>query len=123
MTTWITVCETCKRPGWVPEADGLTDGERLADLIETAARDVPGLRVRRHACLMGCERACAVALQATGKMGYGLADFPPEPAMAQAVVTYAAHHARSRSGIVNWADWPEAVKPRFVSRHPPLPET
>jgi len=83
---------------------------------------VPGLRVRRHACLMGCERACTVALQASGKMGYGLAGFPPEPEMAQAVVTYAAHHAQSRSGIVNWADWPEAVKPRFVARHPPLPE-
>lgn len=121
MTTWITVCETCKRPGWQPGGSGLTDGERLAELVEAAAVGVCGVAVRRHPCLMGCERACTVALQAGGKMGYSLAGFAPEPDMAQAIVTYAAHHAESGTGIVNWTDWPEAVKPRFVARHPVLP--
>ena len=30
MTTWITICDTCKREGW--EA-GPTDGERLAEKV------------------------------------------------------------------------------------------
>ena len=39
MTTWITICDTCKRDGWDAERDAETDGERLAALIERAASD------------------------------------------------------------------------------------
>jgi len=121
MTTWITVCETCKTPDWQPGESGLTSGEALAALIEAAAAPHPTLATRRHACLMACETPCALVLQSSGKMGYALAGFAPDAAMAEAVVAYALHHAQSGSGVVQWALWPEAVKGRFQARLPPLP--
>lgn len=121
MTTWITVCETCKTPDWQPGGAGLTSGEAFAALIEAAAAPHAALATRRHACLMACETPCAAALQSPGKMGYALAGFAPEPGMAEALVAYALHHAQSTSGVVPWSAWPEAVKGRFQARLPPLP--
>ena len=118
MTTTITVCDTCKRDGWVA---GATDGEALAALVEAAAAGVPEVAVRRHACLMGCAAACNVALQAPGKMAYTLGRFEPTEAAAEGVVRYAALHAGQASGVVPYRQWPEAVKGHFVTRHPPLP--
>jgi hypothetical protein len=37
MTSWITICDTCKREGWTAESQPLTDGEVFADLIEARA--------------------------------------------------------------------------------------
>ena len=31
MTSWITICDTCKREGWTPESQPHTDGELFAD--------------------------------------------------------------------------------------------
>ncbi|MEJ2022451.1 MAG: DUF1636 domain-containing protein, partial [Maritimibacter sp.] len=36
-TTWITVCDTCKREGWAEKGLEQTDGERFAGLVEAAA--------------------------------------------------------------------------------------
>jgi predicted metal-binding protein len=120
MTTTITVCDSCKRGSWTPEAP--SDGARLAELIEAAAARLPegALAVRRHACLMGCAGACNVAIQAPGKMAYTLGRLPPEAQAAEGVVAWAALHGRSRSGVVDYRLWPEAVRDRFVTRHPPL---
>ena len=119
--TWITVCETCKREDWrAGEAE--TSGERMAALVEAAAaRRAPHLRVRRHACLMGCARACNAAVQAPGKMAYTLGGFAPEAEAAEALVDWAALHAASEGGVVPYRSWPGPVKGRFVTRHPPLP--
>ena len=119
MTSWITVCDTCKREGW--QAGGPTDGEALAALVEAAARGRPGLRVRRHACLMGCAGACNVAVQAPGKLAYTLGGFAPEPGAAEAIAGWAALHAASETGVVAYRAWPEGVKGHFRTRHPPLP--
>ncbi|HHI71006.1 MAG TPA: DUF1636 domain-containing protein [Rhodobacteraceae bacterium] len=122
MTTTITICDTCKREGWEAEAGGHTDGELLADLIEAAASGTP-IKTRRYSCLMGCDRACNVTIQAKGKLNYTLGQFIPSPEAAKAIVAYAAMHAASASGQVPYRDWPQAIKGHFTTRHPPLPES
>lgn len=120
MTTWITICDTCKRDDWDDTA-GTTDGQAFAALIESAVEGTD-LRTRRVSCLMGCKRACNIALQAPGKLSYSLGEFSPSPEAAQAVVDYALRHAESESGQVPYREWPEGVKGHFVTRHPPLPD-
>ncbi|SFO86127.1 DUF1636 family protein [Tranquillimonas alkanivorans] len=120
MTTWITICDTCKREGWEPGADGRTDGEALAEQVEAVVR--PPLRTRRVSCLMGCSHGCNVAVQAAGKLCYTLGRFEPAEEAAQAIVDWAALHAESESGQVPYRQWPQGVKGHFVTRHPPLPE-
>lgn len=119
MTTTITVCDTCKRDG-LPEGATGTDGEALAALVEAAAAGVEGVATRRHACLMGCDGACNVALQARGKMSYTLGRFEPTEDAARGIVAYAARHAALATGVVPYREWPAAIKGHFVTRHPPL---
>ncbi|PTX57511.1 putative metal-binding protein [Litoreibacter ponti] len=123
MTTWITICDTCKRDDWEARSPGETDGETFAALIESAAEGVEGVRTRRHSCLMGCARGCNVALQSKGKLAYTVGEFKPSPEAAEAVVGYAALHAQSETGQVPYRQWPQAIKGHFVSRHPPLPDS
>lgn len=119
MTTVITICDTCKREGW-DAASGRTDGEALAELVEAAAAAMPDVKTRRHSCLMGCDRACNITVQATGKMNYTLGRFDPEAEAAQAIVEYAAKHAATETGVVPYRDWPQPIKGHFVTRHPPI---
>ncbi len=119
MTTCITICDTCKRAGREEGDMARTDGEALAGLVEAAAAGT-GLATRRVSCLMGCKRACNVAVQAPGKLAYVLGGFAPTREAAEAVVAYAAAHAESASGQVPFRAWPEAVKGHFVARLPPL---
>ena len=120
MTTWITVCDTCKRDTWT-EGTQQTDGETLAAFVETAARGNAEVQVRRHSCLMGCSAACNVTVQAAGKLCYTLGQFVPDTTTAEAIVAYAALHAQSGTGQVPYRTWPTGVKGHFVTRHPPLP--
>jgi predicted metal-binding protein len=119
-TTWITICDTCKREDWIARGMEQTDGERLAGLIESAAQGT-GLAVRRTACLMGCDHSCNVAIQAEGKLAYTLGRFEPSEEAAEGIVAYAAGHAASATGQVPYREWPQAVKGHFITRHPPLP--
>jgi predicted metal-binding protein len=121
MTTWITICDTCKRDGWEAGEIALTDGEALAELIETAAIGQPDVKTRRVSCLMGCKGACNVAIQGAGKLNYTLGAFEPDPDAAAGIVAYAAAHAQSETGRVPFREWPVAIKGHFVTRHPPLP--
>lgn len=123
MTTWITICDTCKRDGWDATAMAQTDGEALAALIEAAAATNPDLRTRRMSCLMGCKGGCNVAIQGAGKLNYTLGDFTPDTDAAAGIVAYAAAHAASDTGQVPYRDWPQAVKGHFVTRHPPIPDS
>ena len=120
MTTWITICDTCKRDGWELTAMERTDGDVLAALIEA---EVTGpVATRRVSCTMGCERACNIIVQGVGKIGYSLGKFEPTVEAAQAIVAYAAQHAASTTGQVPFREWPLGVKGHFVSRHVPLPD-
>ncbi len=120
MTTWITVCDTCKRDDWSADTHSETHGEALARAVETAAngRDV---NVRRVSCLMGCAHGCNVAIQAQGKLAYTLGRFEPGPDAAEGIVDYAELHAQSETGQVPFKQWPPAIKGKFVTRHPPVP--
>lgn len=122
MSTVVTVCDTCKQEGWETRGMAQTDGEQFADLIEQAAKGRDGVVIRRFSCLMGCTRACNVAIQGAGKLNYTLGEFDPNEEAAQAVVDYAALHAESENGQVPYRQWPQAVKGHFITRHPPLPD-
>ncbi len=122
MTTWITICDTCKRPEWDAAQNAQTDGETFAALIETACADLSDVATRRTSCLMGCKGACNVAIQATDKLAYTLGNFEPDAESAAGVAAYAALHAESETGQVPFRTWPQAIKGHFVTRHPPLPK-
>lgn len=123
MTTWITVCDTCKCEGWDASAGGPTDGELLAELVERTARETPDVKTRRVSCLMGCSHGCNVAIQGTDKLNYTLGRFEAEAEAAKGIVEYAQKHAQSDTGQVPYREWPQAIKGHFVTRHPPLPDT
>ena len=120
MTTWITICDTCKREGWDAASNSRTDGEVMAELVEKHAEGRQ-VRTRRSSCLMGCSHGCNIAIQAPGKLAYTLGSFTPDGDAAQAIVDYAELHATSSTGIVPYGDWPAGVKGHFVTRHMPLP--
>lgn len=118
MATYVTVCETCRREG---HGDEPRPGAVLAALVEARAAGT-ALRVRRTACLMGCDHGCNLAVQAPGKLAYTLGRFEPVDEAAEAVVAWALLHAESATGQVPYKLWPQGVKGHFVTRHPPLPE-
>ena len=119
MATTLTVCATCRGPGW---AEGEPrQGEALALLVEAAAAG-SGVVVRRTQCLMGCDWGCNVAVQAPGKLAYALGRFAPTAEAAEGLVAWAALHAGSATGQVPYRQWPPAVKGHFTARLPPLPE-
>lgn len=120
--TWITVCDTCKREDWATRAPARSDGEELAELIAARLAAIPGVRMRRHACLMGCGKGCNVAIQARGKIAYTLGGFAPDAEAAEAILAYARLHFQSATGQVPFRQWPQGVKGHFVTRHPPLPD-
>ena len=121
MSTWITICEGCKQPGWAERRQEATDGATFADLIESEALP-QGIRTRRVPCTMGCERACNVIVQSKDKIGYSLGKFAPDAEKARAIVDYALLHQASDTGQVPFREWPLGVKGHFVSRQLPLPE-
>lgn len=121
MTTWITICDTCKRDGWETGGMALTDGEQLAELIEHRAK-ASVVKIRRASCLMGCTHGCNVAIQAAGKLAYTVGNFTPDETAAEAIVTYAELHAESDSGQVPYRQWPQDIKGHFITRHQPLPD-
>lgn len=118
-TTLITICDTCKRDGWDPQTDPVTDGERLAGKIEKQARGQTSVRARRHSCLMGCTHGCNIAIQAEGKISYVLGRFEPTDEAARGIVEYAVLHSESGSGQVPFRHWPQPIKGHFISRIPP----
>lgn len=122
MTTWITICDTCKQEGWETGEMAQTDGEALAALVEAAATGLKEVKTRRVSCLMGCKKACNVAIQGHGKLNYTMGDFEPTTEAASGIVAYAMAHAGSETGQVPYREWPVAIKGHFVTRHPPLPQ-
>lgn len=120
-STWITLCEGCKRPDWAARNETETDGAKLAARVEPLASEA-GIKTRRVSCTMGCERGCNVIVQGHGKIGYSLGKFDGTEADAEAIVAYAQQHAASKTGQVPFREWPVGVKGHFVSRHLPLPQ-
>ena len=118
----ITVCDTCKRPGWDPETTEITDGAALAALVETAIDPESGIEFRRHSCLMGCDFGCNLTLQDDGKISYALGLFEPTEDAAAAFVDFAGKYAESETGQVPYKTWPQGVKGHFRARIPAPPK-
>ena len=121
MTTWITICDTCKRPDLAADPSMRQPGLAFAEMIESAATGSAHVKTRRVSCMMGCKRGCNVAIQAEGKLAYTIGDFVPSTEAAEGIVAYAEAHAGSKTGQVPMRDWPTAIKGHFITRHPPLP--
>jgi predicted metal-binding protein len=118
MTT-ITVCNTCRQAHRKELKDEPSCGETLLAEIRAVASDVT---IREVSCLMGCERACNIAVSDHGKLTYVLGRFVPTQEAAEAIVEYAQGHAASDSGAVPFRQWPQGVKGHFIARVPPLME-
>jgi len=124
MTTTITICNTCKRENWEAGAEGITDGEALAALVEAEIKAAGGnVQSRRFSCLMGCDQACNVTIQGKDKLNYTLGGFSATKEAASGILEYANLHANSKSGQVPYRDWPQAIKGHFTTRHPPLADS
>lgn len=119
----VVVCNTCRLSVDAREDEGgQRGGALLAQALRQARHDDPalaGTAVQEMSCLFACNRHCAVHIRAPGKMGYVLGGFTPDAEAAQAILAYAAHHARSEHGVVPYADWPDGVKGHFITRTPP----
>jgi len=122
MTSWITICDTCKNETLPSPIGGRGDGEALAELVETAAAKSQKIRTRRVSCLMGCSHGCNVAIQGKDKFTYTLGRFLPDADAAGAIVEYAEKHAASASGQVPFRDWPQGIKGHFITRIPAMPD-
>ena len=122
MTTFVTVCDTCRRKGWDP-ASPLRDGARLAERIEAAARDAGDVTVRRHSCFIHCASACNLEVHAEGKLSYLLGRFHPTEQDPAPILEFARLHAASDTGNVPFRRWPEGLQAHFIERRPPLPQT
>jgi predicted metal-binding protein len=121
LDTLITLCDTCKRPGHDVLGQARTDGDILAGLVESAAVGRSGIVTRRQSCLLGCDYACNIALQAQGKLTFVLGMFEPVAEAAEAIVAFAAKHAESANGYVPFREWPAGVKGHFRARLPVFP--
>ena len=118
--TTVTVCTTCKRAGWDPERSEATDGEQLLAYVEAAADCYRDVRIRTHACLMGCDFACNVSIQADDKIAYAIGTFEPDEESGLAIAEFASLHAQSPTGQVPYKTWPQAIKGHFRARILPL---
>lgn len=123
MSLELIVCETCRHRDGTP-TDGAAAGAVFAEALKgIVASDaaLDGLRLTTMKCLMACGRACTVHLRAPNKMGYVIGDLSPDQDMQEALVDYLRAYLRSANGVVPYAQWPEALKGKFVARVPPLP--
>ena len=120
-TTWITICDTCKRDDWAARGVEQTDGERWRALVEAAAEGT-GLADPPHLLPDGLR-----PFLQRGDPGAGQARLHAGPVRARRRGGGRDRRLRhgpcrvARPGQVPYRDWPQAVKGHFVTRHPPLP--
>jgi len=119
----VVVCSTCRLAADRREDES---GQRGGALLARAMREaqigepeLAGVAIQEMPCLFACQRHCAVHVRAPGRIGYVLGDFTPGDAAARAILEYAVRHAASAEGVVPYAEWPEGVKGRFITRTPP----
>ncbi len=116
--TVIHVCETCQRKDVAPE--NIRDGEVFADLVSIAANKVEEVEVKRFRCLAGCEEACNLAIQESGKFAYLFGRFDPLEEKANAIVEFARLYHHTDDGVVPWRERPEALKGHMRGKLPIL---
>lgn len=126
--THITVCTTCRASGTSREARA--EGLALLDAVQEALwaaqtedsehNAVLKVQLRTQACMSGCNRACTLAIQGTGKWTYYWGDLVPDAQTAEQVVACALMHQRSQDGELPWQARPERLKSGVLARIPGL---
>jgi predicted metal-binding protein len=118
----IVACETCG--GAQREADGRSRGEHLIERLqrELGTRGDVGIDCTSVRCLWACKKSCAVLLRSAGRVGYVIAELPPDDVSARALCDYAGLYLESEDGAVPFKLWPPALKGHFHCRLPKTQE-
>jgi predicted metal-binding protein len=116
--TEIFVCALCRSPGAPREAPRA--GRALLEEIENLAlcENMP-FKIHSVDCMSGCNRACTLALQAHGKVGYFFGDLVPDSESAAQVLACAQSHQDSANGFLARDDRPERLREGILARLPP----
>lgn len=115
----VVVCSTCRHSAEeAVDAEGVTGGQRLREVVMAAAADAPELQIEEQACLWACRSHCTVYLAQRGKPAYLAGTFAPTADAAEAIVDFARRYAASPSGAVPYRDWPQGIKGHFIARLP-----
>ena len=113
----LLVCTRCRMPGSDPAA--LRPGGALLAAAQTLAP--PGtVHVQGVECLSGCQRPCAVALLAPGRVTYLFGDLPADAASAAELLRAAHDHAAAPDGWLPRARRPERLRAGLLARIPLL---
>lgn len=114
----LLVCTRCRAAGADPNVPRA--GAALLAATRAAARAQADVRVFGVACLSGCNRACAAALMAPGKVGYLFGDLPADGSGADDLLAVARTHAARTDGFLPRAERPERLRAGILARLPPL---
>jgi predicted metal-binding protein len=116
--TEIFVCALCRAPD--APRDAPRAGRALLEEIENLALcENSPFKIRAVDCMSGCNRACTVALQAHGKVGYFFGDLPPDAESAAQVLACAQMHQDSRDGLLARDLRPQRLREGILARLPP----
>jgi predicted metal-binding protein len=115
----LFVCVTCVRDTH-GAVEVPTRGARLADALEAALTETPGLAaslsLRRVECLNSCLSPCTVALRCPGKAAHRMSRLRPEH--AGDVIKLAGAYVAAADGEIPLSDWPEALQDKRTAYVP-----
>lgn len=74
--------------------------------------------VRPIECMGGCSRACTVAIQATGKLGYLFGGVDASSESVTQTLMCAKLHAHNPDGQIPWAERPALFQKGMIARLP-----
>jgi predicted metal-binding protein len=119
----VIVCTTC-RARTVDEDGSTRYGERVGAAVNerlcAALRDqglAPSVAVTGAACMAGCGRPCAIAIQAPGKAGYLFGSIETDEEIS-AIATFAGQYLELADGWCSSLQRPEALKGKTLARLP-----
>jgi len=120
----IVMCTTCRYSAEEKTGpDGRTGGETLiAHINEALAERGSDIPLQTQACLWNCKRHCSVFLRDDNRFSYFTGDHVPTRAQAEAILDWFEQHGASETGEVPFRTWPDAMRGRFISRIPKVPE-
>ncbi len=120
LPTTIFVCTTCRRGEETFEPAELRSGFKFHAALEEAAQNNATVQVIAVECLSNCKRGCNVTYAGQGKWSYGFGDLDPVTQL-QDVLDVAKLHFDAVDGVIPWAERPDAIRKKTMSRTPPLP--
>lgn len=124
--TTLIVCKTCGYDADNPDAlrPGKQLYQHLSQALEQRQQQHGGqlheITIKPFACLMACQRNCAVQYRNGTKTAYTLGDIQVTQEHIDAILDYATLYHASETGVVAYKHWPEAVKGKFIARFPPM---